>query len=87
MNDPIPYRPSAYFFRREIRAARSKKKAVDLGLTLVSELEELKAWVRAHGLIPPRFYLTRSERRAKADLLEGPYASKGESSPRDPQSA
>jgi len=85
MNTPIPYRPSAYYFRQELRSARTKKEAIIVGLMLVSELEELKAWVREHGLIPPRFNVTPSERLAKADLLAFPYASTEASSPQDPR--
>jgi len=83
MNTPIPYRPSAYYFRQELRHAPTKKDAIALGLTVVSELEQLKAWVREHGLIPPRFNVTQSERLAKADLLAFPCASKAAGAQRD----
>ena len=60
------YRPSAYYFRRAIRNARSKKEAQELGLAVVAELEFLKAWVREEcGCIPPRRVMTDEEARDK----------------------
>lgn len=76
MNAPLSYQPSVVFFRTELRAARTKREAVEIGLTVTRELELLKEWVRVeHGLIPPRFLATRSECAAKDLAPVIPYAS------------
>ena len=62
---PLSYRPSAYYFRKSIRETQDPAALRQLGLTLCSELEDLKAWVRAQGLIPPRFHATQAEAAAK----------------------
>lgn len=56
-SDPelLSYKPSAYYFRREIRRARSLQRAQAVGLAAVDELERLKAWVREHDMIPPKW--------------------------------
>lgn len=66
LEPPCHYRPSAFYFRRQIRRARSIEEAQALGLAVVSELEQLKAWVRTTcGKIPPRFLTTVEEAREK----------------------
>lgn len=65
LNDPASCKPSAYYYRRELRAARTKAALLEVALHLVCELEQHKAWSRTHGLIPPRWFVTPSERRAK----------------------
>jgi hypothetical protein len=83
MNEPISYQPSAFFARDEIRRARTKREVVEIGLRLVRELEAHKAWIREQGFIPPKFFVTRSERRAKGWLRAGPCASKAKSSAKE----
>lgn len=65
MNSPLSYKPSAYNYRQALRGVTSKTEAVEIGLRLVRELEAHKAWIRAQGFIPPKFYITQSEARAK----------------------
>jgi hypothetical protein len=113
---PLSYRPSAYYFRKELRAAKSVKVAGalvgtlraelillsewiaeqglkapsadslriaaptrlvamrELGLALCRELEAMKAWVREHGLIPPRFNATAAEAEDKWARRNHPVA-------------
>lgn len=58
---PSDYRPSAFYFRKALRTAKTKAEAVEVGLTVVAELENLKAWVREQGFIPPKRHLLRRE--------------------------
>ena len=60
-NEHPTYRPSAFYFRSALREAPTKEAAVGVGLTVVSELESLKAWVREQGYIPPKHHLMLSE--------------------------
>jgi len=75
---PLSYRPSAYYWRKSLRESTTRDEAVAVGLTLCTELELLKAWVREQGLIPPRFNATAAEaedkwaRDAHADAAEPP---------------
>lgn len=63
---PCHYRPSAFYWRRQIRNARTLEGVQTLGLAVVTELEQLKAWVREEcGKIPPRFLATNEEARDK----------------------
>lgn len=64
-NKPLSYKPSVYYFRLELRAARSKAEAVSIGEKAIGELELLKAWIRSQGIVPPRWLATRSEIEAK----------------------
>jgi hypothetical protein len=48
------YKPSVYYFRKALREANSKDRAMAVGLIVCHELEQLKAWVREQGLIPPK---------------------------------
>ena len=57
--------PFAHFARASLRGARTKQEAVEIGLRLVRELEEHKAWIRAQGFIPPKFFIMKSEQIAK----------------------
>lgn len=59
------YKPSAYYFRRELRRARTKLRAQQVGLAAVDELERLKAWVREQGMIPPKWRVLHEELRDK----------------------
>lgn len=65
---PMPaasYKPSTFYFRASLRAAPTKAQAVDLGLAMVAEHEALREWVREQGLVPPKWFVTPSERHAK----------------------
>ena len=57
----LTYKPSSFYFRQALRTATSKAEAVEVGLTVVAELESLKAWVREQGYIPPKTYLLSVE--------------------------
>ncbi len=61
MNDPLSYKPSAYYYRQALRTAETQEEAVEIGLFVIAELEQLKEWVRGHGLVPPKWRLMRSE--------------------------
>lgn len=63
---PLSYRPSAFYFRKALREAKTTEQARALGMTLCAELEDLKAWVRSQGLIPPRFRATAGEATDKS---------------------
>lgn len=39
----------------------SKNEAVEIGLHLCCELEQLKQWVRDRGMIPPKWHIMQSE--------------------------
>lgn len=65
MSAEVSYKPSAYYFRSGLRAAKTKAQAVEIGLKAVTELEQLKAWVREHGMIPPKNHILEAESRAK----------------------
>lgn len=77
VQNPISYQPSVFYFRQELRAARTRAQAVELGLHLCSELERLKEWVRSEGLIPPKWHLTQSEIDSKNWGETGPWQSLG----------
>lgn len=64
MTDPT-YKPSAFYFRKALRESKTRAEAVEIGLTAVLELEQLKAWVREQGLIPPKSYILPAEIRDK----------------------
>ena len=61
----LNYQPSAYFFRKELREAKTKEAAIEVGLTVVLELEMIKEWVRSKGMIPPKMHIHPSEAAAK----------------------
>ena len=60
-----PYCPSVYFFRAELRDSDDPDVLREIALTLCLELEEQKAFIRDHGLIPPKRHIMRSEILAK----------------------
>jgi hypothetical protein len=64
------YKPSAFYFRRELAEAKTLAEARCIGRRAILELEELKAWVRKQGLIPPKFYAPESEISEKGWLTE-----------------
>lgn len=61
MQDPASYKPSVYYFRAALRSAETKADAIEVGLHAVAELEQLKEWVRARGLVPPKWHITQTE--------------------------
>lgn len=61
----LSYRPSAYYFREALRDSHTVEDAVEVGMQVVREPEELKAWVREQGLIPPRRHIMNAEAEAK----------------------
>ncbi len=63
------YRPSAYYWRKEIRAASDIESLRKLALCLVSELEIHKAEFRKLGIIPPKHHACVSEIQQKPRLL------------------
>ncbi len=78
MSKPISYKSSAYYFRAALRNARTKRAAVEVGLHAIAELEALKAWVRAQGMIPPKFMITQAEQISKSPAVQSviPFPSK-----------
>lgn len=65
------YKPSAYYFRKALREAKTREDAVRVGLGAVSELENLKAWVREQGMIPPKRFVLPVEADAKGWRAQG----------------
>lgn len=64
-NDLPSYKPSAFYFRRALRTATTKERAIQIGLAVCTELEALKAWVRDQGMIPPKWRVDPDEARDK----------------------
>ncbi len=62
------YRPGSFYRRKKIRSARTLEKAKEAGLAMVAELEELRAWVREQGLVPPKRMCEEEAR----DILANP---------------
>jgi len=58
-------RPSAYYHRRALRETNDVERLREIGLHLTSELEKTKAWIREHGLVPPKFEELKAESAAK----------------------
>ena len=52
MNTCTPYRPAAYYLRATARCGTDREVREAL-LRVVAEREQLRAWVRAQGFIPP----------------------------------
>lgn len=66
MADTPSYKPSAFYYRKAIRDACTRAELAALALGLVLELEKHKEWIRAQGLVPPKWLITRAERDEKA---------------------
>ncbi len=60
-DDLIPYRPSVYYFRRALREAETRERAITIGLIACHELEQLREWVRSEGLVPPQWIIDPRE--------------------------
>ena len=54
MNPSVSYRPTAYHSRKIAREGSSAHVRQEL-LRLTGEHEQLRAWVRSLGMLPPRF--------------------------------
>lgn len=67
---PASYRPSAWYWRKDIREAKTKAEVQAMALALVEELETHKAAIRALGFIPPKTRLSPSEAAAKPHLVK-----------------
>jgi hypothetical protein len=63
-SNPLPYRPSAFYWRRAIRTA-NKAGLQHIAMALVSELEIHKAFIREQGWIPPKDNVHPDEMREK----------------------
>lgn len=64
-SDLTTYKPSAFYFRRALRNTDDPVKLRALGISAVLELEQLKAWVREQGMIPPKWNVPVDEAREK----------------------
>lgn len=64
------YQPSAYYFRKELRNAKTKDAAIQVGMRAILELEMLKQFVRDNGLIPPKQHIPTSEAEAKGWTID-----------------
>lgn len=62
---PVKYRPGSYYYRRAIRNIQDCEQIRLIAFMLVREHEELRAWVRDQGLIPPKFTVLAEEARDK----------------------
>lgn len=56
------YRPATFYHRQRIHSAKTLPEAREAGLRAVDELEQLKAWVRSCGLVPPKVISTEEAR-------------------------
>jgi hypothetical protein len=64
--DEFPsYRPSVFYFRKALRESQSHERSIVVGLVICHELEQLKAWVREQGLIPPKWVVDPQEAQEK----------------------
>lgn len=61
----LSYKPSVYYFRKSLREAETRERAVTVGLIVCHELEQLKAWVREQGMIPPKWIVDNEEAAEK----------------------
>ena len=62
------YKPSAFYWRKEVRAAKDLEELRKLALCLVSELELHKEAIREQGLMPPKNHVCVSELSQKPSL-------------------
>lgn len=65
-NSEFPsYKPGVFYFRRSLRHAASRDRAIEIGITVCGELERLRDWVRAQGMIPPKWIVDPDEAKDK----------------------
>jgi hypothetical protein len=67
----LSFKPSAYYFRKALQQSQTLDECREIGRQAVRELEHLKEWVRARGLIPPRRYVLSTEVEEKRLNLRG----------------
>lgn len=65
MAKALSYKPSAFYYRHELRKTRTKAEAVRIGMALVSEVEKHKQWIRERGMVPPKWLIMPTERAEK----------------------
>lgn len=71
-NEHLNYRPSGFYYRRAVRRAQSKEEAQAIALSVITEHERLKAWVREElGVIPPKWTVHLDEAEEKGWDLTG----------------
>jgi hypothetical protein len=58
-------RPSSFYMRKEVQDAGSLEQCKKTALYVIFEYEELRAWIRQKGLIPPKERMLDSEAKAK----------------------
>lgn len=59
--DVVEFKPSAFYFRKAIRSAKSLREAQGIAMLLVLELGSLRSWARDLGMVPPKRYVLRTE--------------------------
>ena len=62
---PTNYKPGAYYLRKALRESKTREEAIEIGMTAVLELEQLKAYMRERGLIPPKVHILDIEAEDK----------------------
>ena len=77
------YQPSAFYFRQELAACRTKQATARVCREVILELERHKEWIRAQGFVPPKFFITPAERAAKGWAPAIPFPSRGAESARE----
>lgn len=71
-HSPSPsYKPAVFYFRRALRESTSHDRAIVVGLVVCHELEQLKAWVREQGMIPPKWMADPDEVAEKGWEADG----------------
>ena len=57
----VTYMPSVFYFRKALRDAVTKDRAITIGLVVCAEHERLRAWVREQGMFPPKWVVDPQE--------------------------
>ena len=65
-------RPSAFYWRKAIREARTKRELNKIAMQMVLDLEAHKEAIRMHGLVPPKRVWAPGEKQAKAQVIHLP---------------
>lgn len=63
--DPCALKPSAFYFRRDIRATDNPEILRSIAIAIVAEHERLRAWCQEQGLHPPKWMVAPSEAQEK----------------------
>lgn len=69
-------RPSAFFWRKALRKARTKAEIYRVAMEMVLDLEAHKEAIRKHGLIPPKRRWAPGERETKQRGVIVPFLKK-----------